>query len=74
MLVVDFKQNDTDTTVILRDCSGRKICTISMIHIRPGRASVGFEAGPEILINRRVLDREKFPADYQAKPSTGRAE
>ncbi len=64
MLVLTMRVNDTEDRVIIRDSDGRKLCEISMQEVKFRRAEIGYESPPDIQINRRPLDRKKYPDDY----------
>ncbi len=65
MLVLTVGVDDPENDVIIRDSLGRKLCEVTLLECRRGRkARWGFSAGPEIIINRRMVDRAAYPLDY----------
>lgn len=64
MLAMTMRLNDSEDWVVIRDDQGRRLCEISITEVGHGRVVLAYDAPPDVQINRRPLDRKKFPDDY----------
>lgn len=64
MLAMTMRLNNSDDWVVIRDDQGRRLCEISITDIGQSRVVLAYIAPPDVQINRRPLDRKKFPNDY----------
>lgn len=59
MLMLTGRVNES---VVMRDKNGKFLCEVSIALIKPNQVMLGFEAGSDVLINRKIIDERKFPS------------
>jgi hypothetical protein len=64
MLALSCKVGDTDDEVIIR-FEGVKILRVQVLRASSRKVGWAFEAGDELEINRREIDKKKYPGEYR---------
>lgn len=65
MMVLKLNTEDSDDWVIVRDRQGNKVCEIRVAETGRTWARLAIDAPREVPVNRKSLDRNKYPNDYQ---------
>ena len=61
MLILQIHEKSSEDYVVIRDETGREVCRVFVSEVRGDKARLGFVAPHQIAVNRREIDREKFP-------------
>ena len=67
MLILQIHEKSSEDYVVIRDETGREVCRVFVSEVRGDKARLGFVAPHQIAVNRREIDREKFPAGWKPK-------